>query len=89
MDQTEEVSVIPAVFERIRDYLNLGLIESYEIWPAVMQDGWYLIFKTKNVPGNFIYISRTTKQPRVFRSLDSAARSLSDLGFKLNGFRGL
>jgi len=89
MSDTEEVAVIPAVYERIRDYLNLGLIVDTEVWPAVMSGGWYLVFKTKNVAGHFILASRTTKQPREFRTLDALARVLRDLGYKVNGFRVL
>jgi len=89
MSQHQEVEVIPVIYERIRDYFNLGLVQGFEVWPAAMEEGWFLVFMTKNVPGNFVLINRRTQQPRVFKTLDAAVKALEGLGFRVQGFRGL
>jgi hypothetical protein len=76
--------VIYTLGQAKRDH-ELGYIATYAIERAAMSRGWVVVLGSGNARG-WLCDART-KEPREFKSLDSAVSSLEQIGFQVDMLR--
>jgi len=73
-----------SVAEAKRDFKR-GFLKSFTLTRSAMEPGWWVLLNDIN-GGQPMLTDAKTKNPRLFKSLDSAINTARDIGFKAENF---
>ena len=63
-----------------RDF-EIGYLSAYRLERAPMSEGWQIYLGSGNAAGWLV--DARSKQPRIFKTLDAAIKTLEEIGFKV------